>query len=123
MNTPKVPRSSLCRKRTARQILSAAFAVSAFITAMISPTYAASLQSSQMYIGFMQFLNDLMTVAMIACPVIGGLAAVVFLARRSMADEQDGKMWMKRVYQAVACGIGGGLVTGIIALITSYVNP
>lgn len=111
--------------RTGRQVLSAAFLLSIFVTAMISPAYATAtgIQSSTFYIGLVKFLNDLMTVLMVACPVVGGLAAVFFTIRRSMADEQDGKMWTKRIVTAIICGVLGGLITGLISLLTGYVNP
>ena len=108
--------------RTGRQVLSTASLFSILFTAMASPAYATSVQTSKFYTGLIEFLNDLMSVSMIACPVVGGLAAVYFTIRRSMADEQDGKMWTKRIVTAIICGVLGGLITGIIALITSYVT-
>lgn len=90
------------------------------LTVMVIPASAAGLNESDIYTGTMNLLADLMLAATIACPTVGGLAAVVFLLRRSMADAQDGKMWMNRVVIAVACGVGGGLVTGLISLIASY---
>lgn len=102
------------------RILTATLLLAVMTTMMAAPTFATGLQDHQIFKGGMSLLKDLMTVATIACPIIGGLAAVFFLIRRSMADEQDGKMWMKRVYTAVACGVGGALVTGVIALGASY---
>lgn len=90
------------------------------LAVMVIPASAAGLNDSDIYTGTMNLLADLMLAATIACPTVGGLAAVVFLLRRSMADAQDGKMWMNRVVIAVACGVGGGLVTGLISLIASY---
>ena len=37
-----------------------------------------------------------------------------------MSDEQDGKMWTKRMVVAIICGAGGALVSGIISTIASY---
>ena len=37
-----------------------------------------------------------------------------------MADEQDGKMWQRRITNAIIWGVGGGLIAGIIALVSSY---
>lgn len=122
MKTTKTSCNPLCCKQTIRQILSIVFAISVFVTVMISPVYAASIQDADFYKGLVNLLNDLMTVAMILCPIVGGLAAIFCLIRRSMADEQDGKMWTKRIVTAIICGVAGSLVTGIIALITSYVS-
>ena len=51
---------------------------------------------------------------------VAGISAVVYLIRRSMADEADGKMFQKRVITAIICGVAVSLVGGIIALISSY---
>ena len=37
-----------------------------------------------------------------------------------MSDEQDGKMWNKRMFVAIICGVGGALVSGVISTIASY---
>lgn len=123
MKTIKSLQQSHFCKRTMLRILSTVFCIAAFLTVASSPAYAAiTLQESDFYIGLMALLNDTMQVAMIACPVVGGLFCVYYLIRRGMADEQDGKMWNKRIWTAIICGVGGSLVTGIIALITSYVS-
>ncbi|MEG1752503.1 MAG: hypothetical protein RR234_01180, partial [Christensenella sp.] len=70
--------------------------------------------------GVTNLINDLTTWGMILCPSIGGLAAVLFVVKRGMADEQEGKMWNKRIILAIACGVGGLLVGGIIKIISSY---
>lgn len=110
--------------QTAQKFLTLVACLSILVTTTICPAYAADttskLQSSNIYTGFMAFLNEAMTVAMIASPIIAGLVAVVFLIRRSMADEQDGKMWNKRIITSIICGVAGSLVTGFIALLTSY---
>lgn len=94
------------------------------IAALTVPAAAAEtgggLTGSTLYTGTMQLVNDIGTVVTIACPVICGVVAIVFAIRRSMADEQEGKMWMKRIITAIACGVGGGLIAGIITLISSY---
>lgn len=110
--------------RTPRQHLFTALILTVCFFAVALPARAANgLQQSAIYAGLQNMLNDAMTVATILCPVFGGLAAVVFLIRRSMSDEQDGKMWNKRIITAIACGVGGGLISAIILLISSYFNP
>lgn len=76
--------------------------------------------SSNLAVGTKQLLQDVMNFTVVICPVAGGLAAVYFLIRKSMADEQDGKMWSKRIFIAVGCGVGGVLVSGIISMLASY---
>ena len=123
MKSNNNPRRLSCHRRTARQVLSISLLISAFVAGVISPAQANGIQTSTFFVGLMNFLNDLMTVLTIACPVVGGLAALVFTTRRSMADEQDGKMWNKRIYTAIICGVAGCLISGVIALITGYFVP
>ena len=104
------------RNRKIRNVLMAA--VTAFVLAM--PVNAAGLQESNLYTGAMALVNDITSALTVLCPLVGGAAALVFMIRRSMADEQDGKMWTKRMTTAIICGVGGMLVAGIIALLTSY---
>ena len=87
---------------------------------LATPVNAAGLQSSAIYTGFVNLLNDLTTALMVVCPISGTVAALYFMIRRSMADEQDGKMWTKRITTAIICGVGGMLVSGLISLLTSY---
>ena len=54
------------------------------------------------------------------CPLVCGLVAIYFAIRKGMADEQDGKMWQRRITNAIIWGVGGGLIAGIIALVSSY---
>ncbi len=116
MRSVKTP--ALCRRTVRRFCLTVACCLT--VLGYCVPGSAAGLQGSTVYQGIMSLLNDLMSAAMILCPVVGAIAAVYFLIRRSMADEQDGKMWNKRVFTAIICGVAGALVTGAIALLTSY---
>lgn len=90
------------------------------VMAVPASATGGGLQGSNIYNGFLNFINDLTVVLTILCPLVGGAAALVFIMRRSMADEQDGKMWTKRATTAIICGVGGGLISGFIALLTSY---
>lgn len=96
-----------------------------FLRIFLDPTETTAgggnaLQNSNIGQGLIKFLNDLTTLAMVAGPIACALAAIVFVTRRSMADEQDGKMWTRRITIAICCGVGIFLVSGTIALITSY---
>lgn len=83
-------------------------------------TAQASFADSTIATGTQRLITDIMGFTIILCPIAGGLAGVYFLIRRSVADEQDGKMWSKRVMVAIGCGVGGALVSGIITLLASY---
>lgn len=90
------------------------------IACMTVPARADNLVNSAVGTGVKNLLNDLSSYMMIIGPIVGGGAAVYFLIRRSMADEQDGKMWSRRIWIAILCGVAVLLVSGIISLISSY---
>lgn len=86
----------------------------------VVPASASGLMNSSLYTGTSKLIADIMSVVTILCPTICGVAAVVFAVRRGMADEQDAKMWTRRITTAIICGVAGGLISGIITLIASY---
>lgn len=75
---------------------------------------------SKLATGTLNLANDVSSWLCMLGPVVGGLYAVYYLIRRSMADETDGKMWTKRAWTAGIIGVGVLLVSGIIALLTGY---
>lgn len=87
---------------------------------LLTTAQAGGFESSPLATGTKQLIQDIMGYTVVLCPTAGGLAAVYFLIRRAIADEQDGKMWMKRVAVAIGCGVGGALVSGVISLLASY---
>ncbi len=87
---------------------------------LATTAYADNISNSTVGTGLKNLLNDLSTYVVVLSPVVGGLAAVYSVIRRSMSDEQDGKMWEKRIKTAIICGVAGALVGGIIKLIASY---
>ena len=86
----------------------------------VFPAGATGLAGSQLGLGIQNLINDASSLLLILCPIAGGAAAVYFFIRRSMSDEQDGKMWEKRIKTAIFCGVGGGLAGAVISLIASY---
>ena len=100
----------------------AANLAAAVLTPMLLATavYADNISNSTVGTGLKNLLNDLSTYVVVLSPIVGALAAAYFVTRRSMSDEQDGKMWEKRIKTAIICGVGGALVGGIIKLISSY---
>lgn len=97
--------------------------VTIFTPALLSTNALASggnIANSPIGQGLKNLLNDLSTYIMVLSPIVAGAAAGYFVMRRSMADEQDGKLWEKRIKTAVVCGVVGALVGGIIKLISSY---
>lgn len=87
---------------------------------LVTPAFAGGLADSTLGAGLKNLINDVFLYLTILCPLAGGLMAVYFVIRWSMSDEQDGKLWEKRIKTAIICGVGGCLVSGIITLISSY---
>lgn len=87
---------------------------------MIGAQAAGDLASSAIGVGIKNMLDDALAFLQIICPTVGGVAAVVFLIRCSMADEQDKKMWKGRIVIAVVCAVSSFLVMSVIKLASSY---
>ncbi len=97
-----------------------------FVTAtplmMLTATNALAdgIEDSQIATGLNNLFSDLSTWLIILSPIVAGAMAIYFIIRRSMADEQDGKLWEKRIKTAIVCGVAGALVGGLIKLLASY---
>lgn len=96
----------------------AAFAAAA--TLLLTPAHAAGLVDSKIVKGLINLINDVSTVAIIVCPLIGAAAFAICMGRKSISDDQDGKMWQKRAITALVCGVAGMLGSAIITLISGY---
>ncbi len=95
--------------------------LSAALTAfLLIPAHAGDLGSSTVVTGTKQLISDITTVLAGISLSVGGGAFTYFLIRKSMADEQDGRTWQKRMVTALICGIGGAIASSIVALIAGY---
>lgn len=81
---------------------------------------ATGLAESTLGVGLKSLISDIGTYVLVLGPLVCVATAGIFLLCRSAADETDGKMWTKRIKTAVVCGVGVGLVGGVIKLISSY---
>lgn len=104
-------------KKWTVRVTAAFFSASVLLTTAFAD---GNFGSSKIATGTKALVNDLSTWATALCPTVGGLCAVFFIIRMSMSDEQDKKMWKHRATTAVICGVAGMLVSGIIALLSSY---
>lgn len=100
-------------KKKAASLLAAAML---FLTTARADGFA----DSNLATGTINLIHDVSTWLLVICPATGGAAALVFLIRRGIADEQDGKMWNKRIMIAIICGVAGFVVSGVINMLSSY---
>lgn len=78
------------------------------------------LQSSVLFTGTQNLINDAITVLMILGMIVGIACFCYFGIRRSAADEMDQKKWGNRMSNAVICTIAVELGMVIIKLVLSY---
>ncbi|WP_449290643.1 hypothetical protein [Oscillibacter ruminantium] len=90
------------------------------LTICIVPAAAGGLANSTIAIGLKNLITDVSNWLIVLCPLTGIMAGAYFFMRRSMSDEQDGKLWEKRIKIAIGCGVGGGLVSVLISTLSSY---
>ena len=84
------------------------------------PASANGLMDSAIGSGLVNLINDASFLLIFICPLAGAAAAGYYFIRRGMSDEQDGKMWEKRIKMAILCGVGGCLTSVIISVVASY---
>lgn len=104
-----------------KQHMASRFFLSLVLLALfIVPASAGGLADSTLGTGLLHLLNDTSLYLTILCPIVGTVAAIFCAIARSMSDEQDGKLWEKRIKIAIKCGVGGLLASGLIAVLSSY---
>lgn len=101
--------------KTAGQIL-----LPLVMLALLQIPAAADIASSTLGTGTKKLISDASTFLMVLCPIAGAAAGGYFAIRRSMADQQDGKEWERRIKTAILSGVGGCLISAVITLISSY---
>lgn len=108
------------KKKPVKPINKRLTALVAAVAMLFTPVHAVGLVDSKLGKGLVNLVNDISALGIILCPLVGAAAWAIFMIRKSIADEQDGKMWQKRAITALACGGAGMLGSAIITLITSY---
>lgn len=72
--------------------------------------------------GLKSFIGDVQGFLLIMAPTAAVCCSVFFAIRRSAADEQEGKMWTKRIITAwIGCAVAL-LSTGILELLNKYIG-
>lgn len=96
-------------------------AAAALMMAMIvTPASAAGLLDSTLVKGLQNLIADVTKVLTLLCPSVGGVAAVACWMAKGPAPQEDWPMWNKRIKTAIIAGAGGGVISGVIALLASY---
>ena len=89
-------------------------------TSIFCCVQASAIQNSQLATGTTNLIKDL-TSWLTGIALTVTICIVIYLCiRRAAADEQDKKMWDKRIVTSVISGIGAVLASSIINLIAGY---
>lgn len=94
------------------------------ISAMMlaSSARAESISSSIVGTGTKSLLNDVSNWIMGLSPTITIIVCIYLATRRGAADDQDAKMWEKRIKTAIFFGIFALLAGVVIKVVASYYN-
>ena len=81
---------------------------------------AGNIQNDKVVTGTKKLIQD----ATKAMGIIGALVYVLFgiyfFIRKNMAEEQDQKMWNKRIATTVICAVGIVVISGLLNTIVKY---
>lgn len=108
------------KKQLNKKVIKWTSLAAAFTSLLTTNACAANLAGSQLGSGITKMINDAANYLTVLGPVVACVAAIYFFIRRSMADEQDGKTWNRRIIVSIICGVAVALVSGIISLVSSY---
>ena len=78
------------------------------------------INSSILVTGTIKLLNDLITALTGIALLVATVMGFYYLAKKSVCDEQEGKMLSRRFIIALGCCVMITLVKVVIQLITSY---
>ena len=106
-------------KKLKKALASAYVTVSS--TMMCSSVYASgSIENSKLATGTQNLISDVTKwITIIAIPITI-LLVIYFFIRKGAADEQDQKMWQKRINTSLICGIGAILASSLVSIIVGY---
>lgn len=94
--------------------------ITAFIILVKINTFAGNLQNDKAVTGTKKLIQDATKVMGILGALVSVVFGIYFFIRKNMADEQDQKMWNKRIATTVICAIGIVVISGLIGTITKY---
>lgn len=106
-----------------KKIISFAAAASAALfsaQSVFASNQGNSVSNSKIATGTKKLLSDATSWLQIIAPIAGVLFIVYFAIRKGGAEEQDQKMWQKRINTAIICVVIAELASTIINLISSY---
>lgn len=95
--------------------------VTIFSTLLCSNVYATGgIQKSKLVTGTNNLVSDLTKWLTILSIPVTIFLIIYFFIRKGAADEQDQKMWQKRINVSLACGIGAILASSLVNIIVGY---
>lgn len=87
---------------------------------MSTVAYASGVISFIGFTGTKRLLNDLTTAAMVLLPIIVVILVIYFNVRKAGAEQDEQRMWTKRIKVALGCLIGGEVAAGLVNMIAFY---
>ena len=100
-------------------LLSAFIAIYVMLVSTVS-VFASGIASSKLATGTTKLIGDITNWIMILAIPITILLVIYFAIRKGAADEQDQKMWQKRITTALVCGIGAIIASSLVGVLASY---
>ncbi len=91
-----------------------------FVSIICFSISASAISNSKLATGTRKLIEDITTwLTVLAIPVTVGIIIYCFI-RKGAADEQDQKMWQKRIVTSLVCGIGAILAASLVNVLTGY---
>lgn len=78
------------------------------------------INNSILVTGTINLLNDVTTALTTISLIIAIIMSIYCLAKKSTCDEQEGKMYNRRLFGVISCSVLITLIKVIIQVITSY---
>ena len=81
---------------------------------------STDIQTSQLFTGTKNLINDATKALMILIPVVAVLLVGYFFIRKGAADEMDQKKWQNRIQTVLICTVFGLMASVLINIISHY---
>lgn len=92
----------------------------AFIWITKLDALAGNIQNDKVVTGTKKLIQDSTKAIGIIGALVSVLFGIYFFIRKNMADEQDQKIWNKRIVTTIVCAVGIVVISGLIGTIVKY---